>query len=779
LKRSSIPLVIDRWSGFRLNWEKWSLAGILLTALIARFYFLVSNRTIGVWYNSRYLRLLALEMLQEKRFILFYAYGRDAHIPIMSWLAIPLYSLFGASDFVYLIPVVLLSTLAVYFCYLLGRELYNVKVGLLSALFLALSAWNIDYMNTNDCRLTGFFFLILSLYLFANGMNQISRKKMILSGIFYLIAIRTCGMNLLVLPIFPLYFFLQGREFYRKHRLLLRSSFFSFLILALILEVAEFIVFKYHLPLGKSMAPYARYHFLGLEMPHTFITRLLHILFTRQAPGVTSSLRWALPYFLRYPYWALPFSLAPLTSLGTFVIFIQAIRRLRGRKGLRYSDLMIPVFLFCHLLTFWKMELFQAKVRMSLMLPFAILPAIGLFTLTEGMGRLFKKKNIKRFSLALLLLLLTISQIRFLSQNIYKNYLKKYEKNFYFGRYLTETGAGMNLPPGYPVDNMRCNRSLAKLGEFLIQDSPPKEGKLYTSYLLWYFKENQTKLSWLIDWYTRRKVISDCLGDIGAKIGYDDLETEFTNTPATNQVFGNYRSDVLQGTNFNRFLTKIFTHPTFNGKPNRLSVVYFLDPGYCPDRLFEKPRFYDFRDDHPDLKPYRIVHYDKDDVNFYLYKFVFDGKRAIGQTPVEAKVISGPLNLKGSATFRSSHEYYYGIFTTSLLLPEPGADCQFGLAKGDEGVFFSWRDGKLYSQTNQERKLIEEIDHQKGNLYRIEWLPNEVNFYVNDRLKTIHVKRENFPKSSLNVLYQVSTSLSPMKVNWIKVTTEPLLLIKR
>ena len=86
--------------------------------------------------------------------VYFVAWGSGMNV-LYSYLAIPLFRLFGATITVYRIPQALFGILGVYAAYVLGRELYNENFGLFFSFVLAINPWNImnDLSSLCSCCL--------------------------------------------------------------------------------------------------------------------------------------------------------------------------------------------------------------------------------------------------------------------------------------------------------------------------------------------------------------------------------------------------------------------------------------------------------------------------------------------------------------------------------------------------------------------------------------------------------------------------------------------------
>src|SRR3989344_1966867 len=65
--------------------------------------------------------------------------------PLMMYLAAPIVGLLSPSAFSVRLPAALMGILNLYLIYLLGKKLFGNKIGLISAVILALTPWHIHY----------------------------------------------------------------------------------------------------------------------------------------------------------------------------------------------------------------------------------------------------------------------------------------------------------------------------------------------------------------------------------------------------------------------------------------------------------------------------------------------------------------------------------------------------------------------------------------------------------------------------------------------------------
>jgi len=139
-----------------------AVLGIVVVYLLGLFTRLMEN-------DSAQFAVMALRMVQEQDFLNLWKGGEEyLDKPHMHyWLAAFSYTVFGLFDWAYRIPAVLLTFLAAYSCYGLGRALYSENAGRMAALiFLSAQTIVLSAIDVRtDAVLTGFTaFAIWQLY---------------------------------------------------------------------------------------------------------------------------------------------------------------------------------------------------------------------------------------------------------------------------------------------------------------------------------------------------------------------------------------------------------------------------------------------------------------------------------------------------------------------------------------------------------------------------------------------------------------------------------------
>jgi 4-amino-4-deoxy-L-arabinose transferase-like glycosyltransferase len=136
--------------------------------------------------------------------------------PLPLWLIAGSYKLFGISEFITRLPSLMLSGLAIFLTYLLGKLLFNKKVGLLGAFFFAVNGLIIEMgagrVATDHYDILFLVFIeIAVLFAYHNSISK-NYAYAILSGLFVSFAVLTKWLpGLIVLPIH--YFFLLNAGF--------------------------------------------------------------------------------------------------------------------------------------------------------------------------------------------------------------------------------------------------------------------------------------------------------------------------------------------------------------------------------------------------------------------------------------------------------------------------------------------------------------------------------------------------------------------------------------
>lgn len=131
--------------------------------------------------------------------------------PLLS-LLIALGYFFKHHVFTSSVIVSLLGTIGVLFIFLLGKELYNVEIGLLSALFLGFSPYMVTASHWIMTDIPSLTFITISFYLLVLASKKNNIFLYSLSGVFFGISILTRFTSLILLFIIAIYVIINKIE---------------------------------------------------------------------------------------------------------------------------------------------------------------------------------------------------------------------------------------------------------------------------------------------------------------------------------------------------------------------------------------------------------------------------------------------------------------------------------------------------------------------------------------------------------------------------------------
>lgn len=141
------------------------------------------------------------EFLPLARFI---AFG-DYKAPVYTYTIVPFMAIFGKSTIAVRLPSVIFGTLTVLFLFLLAKELIagkrGITIGLLSALFLAISPWHIQLSRAAYEGNVAVFFTVAAVYVFLVAL----RKKswlLPLSSVLFVAAFYSFNVQKVFIPLF-------------------------------------------------------------------------------------------------------------------------------------------------------------------------------------------------------------------------------------------------------------------------------------------------------------------------------------------------------------------------------------------------------------------------------------------------------------------------------------------------------------------------------------------------------------------------------------------------
>ena len=123
-------------------------------------------------------------------------------------------SVFYSLNLNFLIPIIIpfLGTLSVFLVYILGKKLFDKKVGLYSAILFALIPIHIFYSGKIWTDPLVVFFILLTFISFWEGYEKENKKHKILFGLFLALSLLARYTTLWITPIFLFYFFIRDKS---------------------------------------------------------------------------------------------------------------------------------------------------------------------------------------------------------------------------------------------------------------------------------------------------------------------------------------------------------------------------------------------------------------------------------------------------------------------------------------------------------------------------------------------------------------------------------------
>lgn len=177
----------------------WIIIAIVLLAGVLRFYKLGQNPPSLDWDETAH-GYNAYSILKTGRdeyglkFPLYFRSFDDYKPPVYTYLVVPSVTIFGLNDFAVRFPSALLGTFAILFTYLLAYELFkNKPIAYLSAFFLAISPWHLQFSRVAFETNSTITFSVLGTWAFLKGIKQIETGK---KTIFFSVASLSFGINL-------------------------------------------------------------------------------------------------------------------------------------------------------------------------------------------------------------------------------------------------------------------------------------------------------------------------------------------------------------------------------------------------------------------------------------------------------------------------------------------------------------------------------------------------------------------------------------------------------
>lgn len=219
--------------------------------------------------------------------VYFIAWGSGMSV-LYSYLAIPLFRLFGTSILIYRLPQALLGILSVYALYRLVEEFWGRNLGMLAAFVLAINPWHI--MNTRfglDANMAPGMFLLGMLFL-VYGLRR-NRGYLIPSSVFMGLTLYSYALTWLMIPLFLLLCILCLRKeiFVEKNCGYKENMFAAAFVIILFLMALPLIVF---IAVNLGWMNEVRTSFFSIPKLHGFRGNELNIAHVRKSIAALSKI---------------------------------------------------------------------------------------------------------------------------------------------------------------------------------------------------------------------------------------------------------------------------------------------------------------------------------------------------------------------------------------------------------------------------------------------------------------------------------------------------------
>lgn len=155
--------------------------------------------------------------------------ANDYREGLYMYLMVPFIKIFGLNVFGARITSAIIGTLTVFIVYHLAKEIFNQRIGLLSALFLAILPWHIHFSRITFRVILLPCLFCLSLFLFFKSFKQ--PKWLIFSSLLFSISIYTYNSARVFIPLFLLGLAAIYWEHLWKHRY---YTFWAFIVFSLL-----------------------------------------------------------------------------------------------------------------------------------------------------------------------------------------------------------------------------------------------------------------------------------------------------------------------------------------------------------------------------------------------------------------------------------------------------------------------------------------------------------------------------------------------------------------
>lgn len=195
------------------------LAVVMIIGIVVRFYFYNIAKNQAHWWDTLAYGGLAKNILYGLwNDNVFLAHEAIIRPPMLPWLWTFLLK-FGFSDagtllFLEIIP----SILCIWLIYLIAKELYDEKIGLIAA-FISCFSWIFLFYSARIMTdIPSLFFSLVSIYFFVKGYEELKTKEFALAVVFLALAVMTRYSYGLIAVVYIIFLLIVHRHHFLKKK---------------------------------------------------------------------------------------------------------------------------------------------------------------------------------------------------------------------------------------------------------------------------------------------------------------------------------------------------------------------------------------------------------------------------------------------------------------------------------------------------------------------------------------------------------------------------------
>ncbi|MCW4005906.1 MAG: PQQ-binding-like beta-propeller repeat protein [Candidatus Bathyarchaeota archaeon] len=207
------------WLNQKISWFSAHPNALYLLAILAfSTVFFINLGNEPLWFDDEQTySQWAFHMIKEGDYLTPWAFGDVSFWiskpPLAMWLMSFNYQVLGVNNFALRLWSPIFSTLSLIIIFYLGRNLYNAKVGFLSAIVLGTFAMFFSFARHAMTDAPLIFFMLASLYFLLLSEKQKNRGfYTVLSGVFFGLALMTKQFEALLLPMIVFAYFVATKK---------------------------------------------------------------------------------------------------------------------------------------------------------------------------------------------------------------------------------------------------------------------------------------------------------------------------------------------------------------------------------------------------------------------------------------------------------------------------------------------------------------------------------------------------------------------------------------